>query len=208
MGGVKDKKLFIVGFSYKTAPVEVREQVAVHASRLRCAGCVLKIRGQLSEVVVLSTCNRVEIYGVTHELHHNAYSLFHQLTTREVTVTPYLYLYEDEEAVTHLFSVASGLDSMVLGETEITGQVKQAYQAAQAAKLTGPVLNRLFQTALQMAKEIRTRTSIGRGATSVGSVARLPFAATKGMLSLSDAARALNAAARVARPVNAATPAR
>src|SRR5262249_46054869 len=115
--------------------------------------------------------NRVEIYGVTDRLNYNPYSLFHLLTTKEVDVNPHLYLYEGEEAVGHLFSVASGLDSMVIGETEITGQVKQAYQAAQDAKLTGPVTNRLFQTALQVAKEIRTQTGIGRGATSVGSVA-------------------------------------
>ena len=88
-----------------------------------------------------------------------------------VDFAPHLYIKEGAEAVEHLFSVASGLDSMVIGETEITGQVKQAYQAAQEAKLTGRVTNRLFQTALQVAKEIRTQTGIGRGATSVGSVA-------------------------------------
>jgi glutamyl-tRNA reductase len=164
-------KLFVVGLSYKTAPVELREKVAVHPSQLRCAGCLLKIRGQLSEVVLLSTCNRVEIYGVTDRLNYNPYSLFGQLVKEDVNVNPSLYHHEDEEAVGHLFSVASGLDSMVIGETEITGQVKQAYQAAQEAKLTGRVTNRLFQTALQTAKEIRTRTMIGRGATSVGSVA-------------------------------------
>src|SRR5262249_20588146 len=115
--------------------------------------------------------NRVEIYGVTDRLNYNPYSLFHLLTTKEVDVNPHLYLYEGEEAVGHLLSVASGLDSMVIGETEITGQVKQAYQAAQEAKLTGRLTNRLFQTALQTAKEIRTQTQIGRRATSVGSVA-------------------------------------
>jgi len=167
----KRMKLFVVGLSYKTAPVELREKVAVHASKLRCAGCLLKIRGELSEVVLLSTCNRVEIYGVTDRLNHNPYSLFSQLAAKEVDATPYLYVHEAEDAVKHLFSVASGLDSMVIGETEITGQVKQAYTAAQEARLTGRITNRLFQTALQVAKEIRTRTSIGRGATSVGSVA-------------------------------------
>ena len=91
--------------------------------------------------------------------------------TSEVDFAPHLYIKEGAEAVQHLFSVASGLDSMVIGETEITGQVKQAYLAAQEAKLTGRVTNRLFQTALQAAKEIRTQTGIGRGATSVGSVA-------------------------------------
>jgi glutamyl-tRNA reductase len=164
-------KLFVAGLSYKTAPVELREKLAVHPSRLRCHGCRLKLGGNLAEVVLLSTCNRVEIYGVTPKVNGNVHRLFQQLATSEVDFAPHLYLKEGAEAVQHLFSVASGLDSMVIGETEITGQVKQAYQAAQAAKLTGRVTNRLFQTALQAAKEIRTQTSIGRGATSVGSVA-------------------------------------
>src|SRR5436190_15458206 len=164
-------KLFVVGLSYKTAPVELRERLAVHPSRLRCAGCLLKIRGQLSEVVLLSTCNRVEIYGVTDRLSYNPYALFHQLSDQDVDANPHLYFHEGVEAVEHLFSVTSGLDSMVIGETEITGQVKQAYQIAQEGKLTGKITNRVFQTALQTAKEIRTQTGIGRGATSVGSVA-------------------------------------
>jgi len=163
-------KFFVAGLSYKTAPVEVRERLAVHASRLHCSGCRLKLGGGLSEVVLVSTCNRVEIYGVAAYPHPTR--LFEHLpASRDVDLTPYLYFKEGADAVQHLFSVTSGLDSMVLGETEITGQIKQAYQAAQAAKLTGKILNRVFQTALQTAKEIRTRTSIGRGATSVGSVA-------------------------------------
>ena len=164
-------KLFVAGLSYKTAPVEVREKLAVHASRLRCHGCRLKLGGNLDEVVLLSTCNRVEVYGVTPKVNGNTHRIFQHLTTGEVDLAPHLYLKEGAEAVQHLFAVTSGLDSMVIGETEITGQVKQAYLAAQAAKLTGRVTNRLFQTALQTAKEIRTQTSIGRGATSVGSVA-------------------------------------
>ncbi len=164
-------KLFVAGLSFKTAPVAVRERLAVHPSRLRCHGCRLKLAGNLSEVVLLSTCNRVEIYGVTEWAKGNAYRLFQLLAAGDVDFAPYLYVKEGAEAVQHLFAVASGLDSMVLGETEITGQVKQAYQAAQEAKLTGRVTNRLFQTALQTAKQIRTQTQIGRGATSVGSVA-------------------------------------
>ncbi len=164
-------KLFVAGLSYKTAPVEVREKLAVHPSRLRCHGCRLKLAGNLSEVVLLSTCNRVEIYGVTPWINGKVHKLFQQLASGDVDFTPYLYVEEGAEAVQHLFSVVSGLDSMVIGETEITGQVKQAYQAAQDAKLTGGVTNRLFQTALQTAKGIRTQTNIGRGATSVGSVA-------------------------------------
>ncbi len=164
-------KLFVAGLSYKTAPVEVRERLAVHPSRLRCHGCRLKLAGNLSEVVLLSTCNRVEIYGVTPKVNGNVHRLFEQLSMGGVDFASHLYIKEGVEAVEHLFSVVSGLESMVIGETEITGQVKQAYLAAQEAKLTGRVTNRLFQTALQAAKEIRTQTGIGRGATSVGSVA-------------------------------------
>jgi glutamyl-tRNA reductase len=164
-------KLFVAGLSYKTAPVEVRERVAVPAGRLRCCGCRLKVAGELAELVVLSTCNRVEIYGVTPRLNGNIQRLFQTLGGSDVDFAPYLYLKEGKDAIEHIFSVAGGLDSMVLGETEITGQVKQAYQGAQEAGLTGRVTNRLFQTALQTAKETRSQTGIGRGATSVGSVA-------------------------------------
>ena len=163
--------LFVAGISYKTAPVALREALAVHPSRLRCTGCRLKLAGNLSEVVILSTCNRVEIYGVGPWIEGAVSRIFSQLARGDADFTPHLFVKKGAEAVRHLFSVASGLDSMVLGETEITGQVKQAYQAAQEAKLTGRVTNRLFQTALQVAKEIRTQTAIGRGATSVGSVA-------------------------------------
>ena len=164
-------KLFVAGLSYKTAPVELREQLAVSPAWLRCSGCRLKIGGDLSELVLLSTCNRVEIYGVSPRVNGNVHGLFRQLSSTGSDFGPYLYIHEQEDAVRHLFSVASGLDSMVLGETEITGQVKNAYQLAQDAKLSGKVLNRLFQTALQTAKAVRTQTQIGRGATSVGSVA-------------------------------------
>jgi glutamyl-tRNA reductase len=164
-------KLFVAGLSFKTAPVEVREKLAVQTARLRCHGCRLKLNGRLSEVVLVSTCNRVEVYGVSSWAESDAYRLFQLLSPSNLDFSPYLYVKEGAEAVKHLFSVASGLDSMVIGETEITGQVKQAYQAAQEAKLTGRVTNRLFQTALQVAKAIRTQTGIGRGSTSVGSVA-------------------------------------
>ena len=163
--------LFVAGISYKTAPVAVREQLAVPAARLRCCGCRLKVRGELEEVVIVSTCNRVEIYGVGPRLAGGAEVLFQELAGAQVDLSGCLYFKEGLEAVEHLFSVASGLDSMVIGETEITGQIKQAYQTAQEAGLTGRVTNRLFQTALQTAKGIRTQTGIGRGSTSVGSVA-------------------------------------
>ena len=163
--------IFVAGVSYRTAPVEVREKLSVPPARLRCVACRLKVEVGLSEVVLLSTCNRVEIYGVTDADHPPVKDIFDRVASSPVDYTPYLYLHKGNAAIDHLLSVTSGLDSMVLGETEITGQVKQAYLAAQDARLTGKVLNRLFQKALQTAKKIRTGTQIGRGATSVGSVA-------------------------------------
>jgi glutamyl-tRNA reductase len=165
------KTIFVAGLSYKTAPVEVRERIAVAPSKLRCYGCRLQIGAGLSEVVIVSTCNRVEIYGVTEHFVPDATAIFQWINPAGVDLQPHLYLHEGADAVRHLFSVAGGLDSMVLGETEITGQLKHAYQVACDAKLTGGVLNRVFQKALQTAKEIRTRTLVGRGATSVGSAA-------------------------------------
>src|ERR1035438_6662505 len=150
--------VFVTGLSYKTAPVEVRERLAVRPSLLPCLGCQLKINAGLDEVVLVSTCNRVEVYGATSAwVQGPVFRIFQQLCP-SLDVTPYVYVKEGAAAVEHLFSVASGLDSMVIGETEITGQVKNAYQAAQQAGLTGRTLNRLFQTALQIGKEIRTQT--------------------------------------------------
>jgi glutamyl-tRNA reductase len=165
-------KIFVAGLSWKTAPVEIRERLAVRPSLLPCCGCRLKLRTGLDEVVLLSTCNRVEVYGAADSwIQGKVLQIFQALGAGELDVTPFLYVKEGVAAVEHLFAVTSGLDSLVLGETEITGQVKNAYHTAHAAGLTGRMLNRLFQTALQVAKEIRTHTAIGRGATSVGSVA-------------------------------------
>ena len=163
--------IFVAGLSYKTTPVEVREKLAVHRSRLQCGGCRLKLRGGLEEVVLLSTCNRVEIYGVSPWIHGRVQRLFQELAGSDFDFAPHLYVKEGVEAARHLFSVASGLDSLVIGETEITGQVKHAYQMAKDAGLVGRNMNRLFQTALAVVKAVRSNTAIGRGATSVGSVA-------------------------------------
>jgi glutamyl-tRNA reductase len=163
-------KIFVAGLNYKTAPVEVREKLAVPPSRLAELGSRLKINAGLEEVVLLSTCNRVEVYGTAPWAQGLVHRIFQELCP-DVDATPHVYVKEGAEAAKHLFSVTSSLDSMVIGETEITGQVKNAYLTAQEAKLTGPVMNRLFQTALQVCKEIRTHTAIGCGATSVGSVA-------------------------------------
>ncbi len=163
--------LFAAGLSYRTAPVELREQLAVKPSKLICQACRLKLCGDLDEVVLLSTCNRVEIYGTTPRVTGRIDSLFRLLSNNPRDFRSHVYVHEDAAALRHLFRVAGGLDSMVLGETEITGQVKNAYDTARSARLTGGVLNRVFQKAFQAAKEIRSHTSIGRGATSVGSVA-------------------------------------
>jgi glutamyl-tRNA reductase len=164
-------KLFVAGLSYRTTPVELRELLAVKQSELVTKSYRLKSHGELDEIVLLSTCNRVEIYGVARQLPHHVDSLFRLLGDGNHDFSGGAYIYQNLEAASHLFRVASGLDSLVLGETEISCQVKNAYETARAAHLTGPVLNRTFQKAFQTLKAIRTQTNIGRGATSIGSVA-------------------------------------
>jgi glutamyl-tRNA reductase len=162
--------MFVAGISFKTAPVALREQLAVAPSRLLETAARLKLQGGLSEIVLICTCNRVELYGVAGSA-EGLDGLLASLARSEVDVAPYIYLHTEAAAARHLFAVASGLESMVLGETEITGQIKTAYEAARAANLTGRVLNGAFQRAFQVVKAVRTGTQIGRGATSVGSVA-------------------------------------
>ena len=164
-------KLFVTGVNYRRTPVDLRELLAVKQSQLVSESHRLKSRGELDEIVLLSTCNRVEIYGAARQVTGRMDSLFRLLSGEQHDFGPVAYVYENLEAASHLFRVASGLDSMVLGETEITRQVKSAYDAARAARLTGSVLNRTFQKAFQTLKAIRTQTSIGRGATSVGGAA-------------------------------------
>ena len=164
-------KLFAAGISHKTAPVDLREQLAVKQSAIVDLAFVLKCFGHLDEIVLLSTCNRVEIYGTTRHATRHIKSLLKLLCAEPGDLDPHIYLYEDAAAVRHLLRVAPGLDSLVLGETEITGQIKNAYEIARNAGLTGRVLNRLFQRAFQATKEIRSRTGIGRGTVSIKSTA-------------------------------------
>jgi glutamyl-tRNA reductase len=163
--------LFVVGMSHKTAPVQLRERLAVNWPDVVSRARRIKESEKLDEIVLLSTCNRVEIYATASDQTGRTSSLLRSLCVEPRDLRPYTYVYEDLEAARHLFRVAAGLDSMVLGETEITGQVKKAYELALGAQLTGGRLNRVFQKAFQVVKEIRTHTGIGRGATSVGSVA-------------------------------------
>src|SRR5882757_7903191 len=164
-------KLFAAGISHKTAPVELRERLAVKQSEIADLAFVLKCFGHLDEIVLLSTCNRVEIHGTTRHATRHIKSLLQLLCAEPGALDPHIYLYEDAAAVRHLLRVSAGLDSMVLGETEIIGQIKNAYEIARNAGLTGRVLNRLFQRAFQATKEIRTRTGIGRGTVSIKSTA-------------------------------------
>jgi len=167
-------KLIVLGLNHRSAPVEVRERLAFPKAELGEATCRLLGAAPLSEAAIISTCNRVELYGLAAEPDKASAGMrrylhdYHQLAD---SVDPYLYEFRGNDCITHLFEVVSGLDSMVLGETEILGQVKEAYAAAQQAGATGPALNRLFQKSFAAAKHIRTHTGITQGATSVANVA-------------------------------------
>lgn len=172
-------ELCVIGLNHRTTPLEFRERFSVPADRLGLLLAHLRSVAGLEEAVVLSTCNRLEIYGVTTGSPISAEQIFEAIVAcqeQDFTfdfqqVEPCLYCYRNEAAVQHLYRVTSSLDSLVLGETEIVGQVKKAYQMAQACGSTGKLLNRLFQKALSVSKEVRTRSGIGRCSTSVGSVA-------------------------------------
>ena len=161
--------LFCVGLSHHTANVEIRERFAGHGETeciLRNAGC--------AEALLLTTCNRVEVYGASEKRVSTddiACCLAREIEKAAHEYAPAFYRYEGEKCVQHLFRVASGLDSMVVGESEILGQTKKAYESARASNAVGPYLHRLFQRAFRAAKQVRTHTEITRGLVSVGSVA-------------------------------------
>ena len=161
--------LFCLGLSHHTADVATREQFtgsATAESILRETGC--------AEVLLLTTCNRVEVYAVSQK--RVSTDEIVRCLVRRIDIDPHdyappFYRYEAEKCVQHLFRVASGLDSMVVGESEILGQAKKAYESARTSGAVGPYLHRLFQRAFRVAKQVRTHTDIARGAVSVGSVA-------------------------------------
>ena len=160
--------LFCIGLSHHTASVDVRERYVPHPEVER----TLRADGRCSEALVLSTCNRVEVYGVADE-RVDCGTIARSLASGsdERADGSAFYRFDGEECVQHLFRVAAGLDSMVVGETEVLGQVKQAYEKARHSGAAGPLLHRLFQRAFRVAKQVRTHTDITRGAVSVGSVA-------------------------------------
>ena len=167
--------IVLVGLNHKSAPIELRERLAFRREQLAEAFARLRTQVGLHEAAILSTCNRVEIYGGVPELDGTVARLRRFLSEHggleSASLSERLYSYAEPHSVRHLFSVASGLDSMVLGEGEILHQVKHAYEWAKQHGATGKVLNGLFQRALNAAKAVRTQTDIGRGCTSIGSVA-------------------------------------
>jgi len=167
-------EIVLVGLNHRSAPVEVRERVSFTAEQARKAAEQLRARGIFHESLVLSTCNRSEVYGVPPETSResaaalsNFLSDFHSVKLDLLDGS--LYHHYDRHAVRHLFRVASGLDSMVLGEAEILGQVREAYRVAHETGATGPVLNRMFQGALEVGKRVRSETELGMRPMSVAS---------------------------------------
>ena len=167
-------EIVLVGLNHRTAPVEVRERVSFTVEQARRASEELRSKGILEETLVLSTCNRSEVYGVPPETSRECasglstfLSEFHSV--RMDVLGTSLYHHYDREAVRHLFRVAAGLDSMMLGEAEILGQVREAYRVAHEQGATGPVLNRLFQGALEVGKRVRAETELATRPMSVAS---------------------------------------
>jgi len=169
-------ELSIVGLNHRVAPVEVRERLAFDDTRLSAALDGVRSATGASEAVILSTCNRVEIYAVRPEAAESEITLAARWLAGhhgvpEPLVTPALYRHSGFDAVRHLYRVTAGLDAMILGETQIIAQVKRAYQAAHDAGHTGRAFNLVFQRALAVAKRLHATTGIGRGQVSVPSVA-------------------------------------
>jgi len=165
----------VIGLNHRTSPVELRERFAFPGETIPAALAALRIAGLATEAAILSTCNRVEIYAVTDLPPATAFAELKKFLTAHHAFTGQLgdeiYTLAEPASLHHLFKVASGLDSMVVGETEIFGQLKQAYETALAHRHTGARLNRAFQRAFNVAKQIRTETNIQRGSVSVMSAA-------------------------------------
>ncbi|MBK5222536.1 MAG: glutamyl-tRNA reductase [Acidimicrobiia bacterium] len=164
-----------IGLNHRTVPLELLERTTVDATRLPKVLADLAGRANLTEVVVLSTCNRTEVYAVVKRF-HGAYGDIRDSLSEAAFLPPeglsdHLYAHYDADAVRHLFSVAGGLDSAVLGESEILGQVKSAWDLAQREGTVGPSLNLLFRHALETGKRARTETTISHHTTSISQAA-------------------------------------
>ncbi len=161
--------LLTVGLNHQTAPVEIREKVSFAPEQMETALQQATALADINEAVIVSTCNRTELYCEVSDSYQGSISSwlsdFHQVEQNELS--PFLYQYQDEEATRHLFRVASGLDSMVLGEPQILGQLKTAFDQARSNRAVKTVLGRLFQHGFTVAKKVRTDTEIGSNPVSV-----------------------------------------
>jgi glutamyl-tRNA reductase len=161
-------KVFAVGANYASCPVGVREKLSVDISDLQETLADSKARYGFEEVMILSTCNRTEVYAVCSSLSAVSRWFVERINVREEDISSYLYSFEDESVARHLYRVCSGMDSMVLGETQILGQVKKFFQYARDSKTIGSDLNKLFQMSFSVAKKVRTTTAIGENSISLG----------------------------------------
>ena len=159
----------ILGINHKTAPVALREKVAFSEERLLAALRTLRQQAGVAEAVILSTCNRTEVYWAGSASGAELSRWLERHHGHDLDLASSLYVHQEQRAVEHAFTVASGLDSMVLGEAQILGQLKDAYRVAQEAGSTGPALNKLFQAAFSAAKRVRSQTRIGENAVSIAS---------------------------------------
>lgn len=165
-------EILCLGLSHHTAPVELRERFAIPDAEIAATAMQLKAVPGVSEAVVVSTCNRVEFYIAAEQASVGFAAMSDYLAAHFAAPDhEHFFQHPTAQSLRHLFRVVSGLDSMVLGETEILGQMKKAYAAAAAAGATSRHLNKLFQRAFNVAKDVRTNTNITRGSVSVGSVA-------------------------------------
>ncbi len=164
-------QLLAFGINHQTAPLNIREQVAFHAERMEAALRDFIKTGTVKEAAILSTCNRTEVYcnAVDRDAAQDWLANYHQLS--RLSIDPYLYALPDTAAARHAFRVASGLDSMVLGETQILGQMRQAARVAEQAGTLGIVLHKLFQQTFAVAKDVRTTTEIGASSVSMAAAA-------------------------------------
>jgi glutamyl-tRNA reductase len=163
--------ILVVGINYKTAPVEIRERLTFNPNELGDAMKRLQSKKSILENVIISTCNRTEIYAVVDQLHTGRYYMKEFLSEwfemEQDEFVPYLFIYEQDGAINHLFNVACGLNSMVLGETQILGQVRTSFLLGQEEKTTGTVFNHLFKQAITLAKRAHSETDIGANAVSI-----------------------------------------
>jgi glutamyl-tRNA reductase len=165
----------LLGLNHKSAPIEIREKIAFSDSKLDVALKDLKGYKGIEEVLILSTCNRTEIYVASNDCLRGESCLWdficRSMELPEEAIRKYFYLLNNKKAIKHLFQVASSLDSMIIGETQIFGQVKDAYFKAREANSLGRTLDSIFEEAIRVGKKVRTQTQIGKGAISTSTAA-------------------------------------